>query len=265
MPPPGAGLVLLEMLNVAAEFSTQERNPSSPNGALLLAKIMRQAYRDRRDRPYDPEIYPQVPDKQMASRNYAAQVANDLRGGGETTHLSVMDPHGNVVGLTQSIERVYGSCCASEKLGFLYNNYMMAFEYKDIEHPYYLRPRAIPWASVAPTIIFKDKIPWLVIGSPGSQRITSSIFQVLLRLSQGTPLDAVEAPRFHCGHNKKISLEADRISDSIIDAFANDGFEIDRRDPYSFYLGCVSMVIREGNDFTGVADPRRDGAAIGPA
>ncbi len=265
MPPPGAGLVLMEMLNVAAEFKTAQRNPNSPEGAVLLAKIMQRAYRDRRDRPYDPEIYPQVPDKLMASRHYAAQVANEIRGGGETTHLSVMDAEGNVVGLTQSIERVYGSCCASEQLGFLYNNYMMAFEFKDIEHPYYLRPRAIPWASVAPTIIFKDKQPWLVIGSPGSQRITSSIFQVLLRIRQGTPLDAVDAPRFHCGSESKVSLEADRISDSIIEAFADAGYEIDRRDPYSFYLGCVSLVIREGKDFTGVADPRRDGAAIGPS
>jgi gamma-glutamyltranspeptidase/glutathione hydrolase len=103
-----------------------------------------------------------------------------------------------------------------------------------------------------------------VIGSPGSQRITSSIFQVLLRLRQCAPLDAVEAPRIHCDHAGRVSLEADRISDSIVSALENAGFEIDRRDPYSFYMGCISLVLREGDEFTGVADPRRDGAAIGP-
>ncbi len=264
MPPPGAGRVLLEMLNVAAEFKRAERNPNTPEGAVLLAKIMRQAHRDRRDRPYDPQFYPQVTEKHMTSRTYAAAAAAAIRSQGETTHLSVMDADGNVVGLTQSIERVYGSCCAAEELGFLYNNYMMAFEYDDISHPHYLRPRAVPWASVAPTIVFKDKSPRLVIGSPGSQRITSSIFQVLLRLQYNSPLDAVDAPRLHCDHGNKVSLEADRMSDSIIDALTAAGFEIDRRDPYSFYLGCISLVVREGDDFTGVADPRRDGAAFGP-
>jgi gamma-glutamyltranspeptidase/glutathione hydrolase len=42
------------------------------------------------------------------------------------------------------------------------------------------------------------------------------------------------------------------------------GFTIDRRDAYSFYLGCVQMVLREKNKFIGVADPRRDGSAGGP-
>ena len=45
---------------------------------------------------------------------------------------------------------------------------MNAFEYTDISHPYYMRPNAAPWASVAPTIVFRGRRPWLVIGSPGS-------------------------------------------------------------------------------------------------
>jgi hypothetical protein len=43
------------------------------------------------------------------------------------------------------------------------------------------------------------------------------------------------------------------------------GFELDIRDPYSFYLGCVQLVMRERGELIGVADPRRDGAAGGPA
>ncbi len=42
------------------------------------------------------------------------------------------------------------------------------------------------------------------------------------------------------------------------------GFTIDVREPYSFYLGCVQLVMHEGNKFVGVADPRRDGEAGGP-
>ncbi len=42
------------------------------------------------------------------------------------------------------------------------------------------------------------------------------------------------------------------------------GYKIDLRDPYSFYLGCVQLVVLKNNEFIGVADPRRDGSAGGP-
>ena len=41
-------------------------------------------------------------------------------------------------------------------------------------------------------------------------------------------------------------------------------FEVDERDAYSFYMGCVQLVMRQRNGYVGVADPRRDGSAGGP-
>ena len=123
---------------------------------MLLAEVIRRANLDRQDRPFDPNHYPQIEERRMVSPDYAKLAARQIRQritiktSGETTHLSVMDRHGNAVALTQSIERVYGSFEASPKLGFLYNNYMSAFEYEDLSHPYHLRPNAVPWASVAP-------------------------------------------------------------------------------------------------------------------
>jgi gamma-glutamyltranspeptidase/glutathione hydrolase len=63
---------------------------------------------------------------------------------------------------------------------------------------------------------------------------------------------------------KKVSLESSRMRDDIPAALEKKGFTVHRRSPYSFYLGCVQMVMREGGEFIGVADPRRDGAAKGP-
>lgn len=267
-PPPGAGRTLLEMLNILSHFPKRRRNPDSPEGAILLASVIRQAFLDRRDRPFDPSYYPQIDDRKTLGEQYAKRVAQRIRsilpGHGETTHLSVMDAKGNVVGLTQSIERVYGSGVASPELGFLWNNYMSAFEYEDISHPYYLRPNAAPWASVAPTIVMRGRTPWLVIGSPGSERITSSILQVLLRLGRQPPLDAVTAPRMHCALDGKVSLEASRMRDDVPRRLRRAGFSIDEREPFAFYLGCVQLVLHEGKELVGVADPRRDGAAGGP-
>jgi gamma-glutamyltranspeptidase/glutathione hydrolase len=265
---PGAGRTLVEMLNVIGYIPERYRLPDSPKGARYLAELIRRANLDRRDRPYDPNFYPQVQGKRMLKAEYAELVAGQIksrfRGHGDTTHLSVMDKYGNVVALTQSIERVYGSFSASPDLGFLYNNYMSAFDYKDITHPNYLRPAAVPWASVAPTIIFKGRRPWLAIGSPGSERIASAILQVLVRLQHQSPYDAVAAPRLHCSIKGKVSLEASRMRSDIPKKLEKSGYTIDYRDPYSFYMGCVQLVIRERKGFIGVADPRRDGTAGGP-
>jgi gamma-glutamyltranspeptidase/glutathione hydrolase len=268
MPPPGAGRTLVEMLNVLKRFPKKARNLDTPANILLLAEIIRRAQLDRRDRPYDPNFYPQVQDRRMTSSEYAKLVAEQIQSrlkvGGETTHLSVADRNGNFVGLTQSIERVFGAKVMTRELGFLYNNYMSAFEYEDISHPYYLRPNGVPWASVAPTIIFKGGKPWLVIGSPGSDRITSTILQVLLRLPTQSPLDAVVAPRMHCTYNGKLSLEAAHMRDDLPGLLERHGFSLDIQEPMSFYLGCVQMVLHENGEFIGVADPRRDGSAQGP-
>jgi gamma-glutamyltranspeptidase/glutathione hydrolase len=199
------------------------------------------------------------------ARTVARQVLKRFRTAGETTHLSVMDRFGNAVALTQSIENVFGACVSTPELGFLYNNYMNAFDYSDISHPHYMRANAVPWASVAPTIVFRGKRPWLVIGSPGSERITPSIFQVLHRLQTHTPFAAVDAPRLHCSLTGTVSLEAARMRDDIPAALLRYGYQLDIRDPYSFYMGCVQLVLREGEEFTGVADPRRDGSARGPS
>ena len=267
-PPPGAGRTLVEMLHVFQELPDRLKQFDSPAGAVALAETIRQAFIDRDDRPFDPNFYPQVTKKRMLSTTYAKgvgrRITESVEGQGETTHLSVMDHGGNAVALTQSIELVYGSGCAGSTLGFLYNNYLSAFEYEDISHPYYLRPNAAPWASVAPTIVFRGQRPWLAIGSPGSERITSSILQVLVRLLTQDPLSAVEAPRLHCSLRGKVSLEAERMSDDISAALEAHGFDVDRREEFSFYLGCVQLVMRERRGFVGVADTRRDGAAGGP-
>lgn len=263
-PPPAAGRTLVQMLNVFNHLPKRLHNIDSLKGALTLANVMKRAYTDRQDRPFDRNFYPQVTDKRIISLEYARKLARKLRKIGDTTHLSVMDKYGNAVALTQSIESVYGATVAAEDLGFLYNNYMLAFEYEDIGHPYFLRPGGVPWASVAPTIVFKGRKPWLTIGSPGSERITAAIFQVLLRLRNQSPFDAVDAPRLYCNMLGEVSLEAARMRDDLPEYLQSKGFELDIREPYAFYMGCVQMVLKEGDSFVGVADPRRDGSAGGP-
>ena len=283
LPPPAAGrtllLVMMMLENLPSRFLSKKQNDAYH----FIAETFRKAFRLRTQRPFDPNYYPQIPDKVMLSRDFSRKTTMTIRDivdpdlplneppsideEGETTHLSVMDDGGNVVGITQSIERVYGSKAAAEGLGFLYNNYMLALDYNDPAHPYYLRPNAIPWTSVAPSIIFHKNIPWLVIGSPGSERIYSTLSQFLVHivdenLDIGT---AMQYPRLHCSIGGKISLEAERFHPELPTYLESMGYKIDKREPYSFFLGAVHGVMKcqSTKGFQGVAEIRRDGNAEG--
>lgn len=283
MPPPGAGrillLVMMMLASVRSDFlrgSTYERNH-------YLAETFRKAFLRRVDRPFDPNTYDQIRNKTLLSRSYAHALASsiaetidpelpwaDPAGADvdETTHFCVMDAAGNTVSMTQSVELVYGSKTAADGLGFLYNNYLNAFETQDPSHPYFLRPNAVPWSSAAPTIVVRGGRPWLALGSPGSERIFSTLAQFLVHVVDGSRSidEAMLAPRLHCSIGGRVSLEAGRFPEGTVEHLESKGYRVKPRDDFAFYLGCVQAVLRRetGPGFQGVADVRRDGTAAGP-
>jgi gamma-glutamyltranspeptidase/glutathione hydrolase len=54
-------------------------------------------------------------------------------------------------------------------------------------------------SSMTPTIIFKDKKPFLLVGSPGGGRIITTVLQTFLNLTEHgkTLQEAIDLPRFH--------------------------------------------------------------------
>ena len=284
MPPPGSGRSLLFALLMLDLIPGKLRKMELNKKNLLLVKILRQVFIDRSDRPFDPNFYPQIEEEKiMLSSRYARKclksIMQEVDGSilpsiptddelkGETTHLSVIDRNGLAVSLTQSIERVYGSKAAARELGFLYNNYLFDFDYELPEHPFYLRPNAVPWATVAPTLIFHENDIWMALGSPGSERIISALVTFLLHITdEYLPVsEAMKAPRIHCSLGGRVSLEAGRFHPGLIQLLADKGYRIDKREDFSFYLGCIQAVLKkhDHSGFQGVADVRRDGAAVG--
>ncbi len=284
-PPPGAGRALVQILNTLESFEPEELSPESPLLPVILAMAFRAALMNRERSPIDPALYPQLADKWMMDKESTRRIASRMKDllsylnneafappptSGETTHLSVADAYGNIVGITQSIELVFGAKTMAADLGFFYNNYMSAFDYKNMMHPTYLVPGGRPWSSVAPTLLFRENgQPYLMLGSPGSERISTSLAQVITRMiDAGQELaQAVEAPRLHAGSTGKIMIEKRIYTPELVEALTRVGFKVSRRGAYSFYLGCVQAVeipeFPEGV-FTGVSDPRRDGSARGP-
>lgn len=282
-PPPAAGRTLLLVMMMLGHVDSKFVAGSDLPRYHFLAETFRKAFLQRQDRPFDANTYPQVRHKQMLSRAFARELALSIADtmdvalpledpvgadAGETTHYSIMDAAGNAIAMTQSIELVYGSKAAADGLGFLYNNYMLAFELGNPAHPYYLRPNAVPWSSSSPAIVFRNKRPWIAAGSPGSERIFSTICQFLVNVIDRscTIGEAVEMPRLHCSIGGSLNLEAPRFDPALVRQLRGQGYKVRKREPYSFYLGCLQAVLHRQTapGFQGVADLRRDGTAEGP-
>ena len=281
IPPPGAGNTMLLALMILNHLPRDYIGEKSYDSYHYLCETFRKALLYRTQRPFDPSTYHQISDRTHLSVDFARKLARSISNSvdpalpireppadpEDTTHLSVMDEEGNAVSMTQSIELVYGSKSACDGLGFLYNNYMSAFELKNPTHPFYLRPNAVPWSSVCPSIVFQGHDPWIVLGSPGSERIFSTVSLFLSRLfdEENSMYEAMTRPRIHCSLGGKISLETDGTGDELAGYLRNRGYEVNMLERYSFYLGTIHAVLRRqtGEGFQGVADVRRDGTAAG--
>ncbi|NIM26010.1 MAG: gamma-glutamyltransferase [Nitrososphaeria archaeon] len=280
MPPPTAGDTMLLVLMMLGNLKKSFLRKRTSKSYHFVAETFRKALLYRTQRKFNPETYHQIDEKTHLSRSFSKSLSESIRDSidpnlplkessdiEDTTHLSVMDGEGNAVGITQSIELVYGSKAAADGLGFLYNNYMSAYELENPSHPFYLRPNSIPWTSVSPSIIFYNHKPWIVLGSPGSARIFSVVSHFISRVIDGdNPIDiAMTRPRIHCSLDGKISLEADDSGIEIIKHLKKMGYKIDIKERFSFYLGAIHAVLKRqtGDGFQGVAEIRRDGTAEG--
>jgi gamma-glutamyltranspeptidase / glutathione hydrolase len=275
-PPPGGGALLVDILGALSELGVEELDPDTPAGAVRIARVLGLANRNRQVHPLPPDAERRRPGGRALAgavrrwQDGRREKRGEIRG--ETTHLSVMDDRGNAVALTQSIERVFGSMSATEDLGFLYNDYMSAFDRADPTHPYFLRPGAVPWGSVAPTVVHDagsreaggGAAPVAVLGSTGDERISSTLALILLRMRSGDPGKSVAAPRLHCTPEWTVPIEAERFPPGVVEEIERCGFDPEPREAFSFYMGAAQVVVRERDTFIGAADPRRDGSAGGP-
>ena len=125
-----------------------------------------------------------------------------------TTHYSVVDAEGNAVSVTTTINDWFGSRVTADGLGFLLNDEMDDFSSKPgvpnadglIQGAANeIGPGKRPLSSMTPTIAVHNGKAVLVLGSPGSSKIITTVANVLMGVvDYGMNIqEAVNAPRFH--------------------------------------------------------------------
>lgn len=125
-----------------------------------------------------------------------------------TTHYSVVDAEGSAVSVTTTINDWFGSRVTADGLGFLLNDEMDDFSSKPgvpnadglIQGAANeIGPGKRPLSSMTPTIVVHNGKTVMVLGSPGSSKIITTVANVLMGVvDYGMNLqEAVNAPRFH--------------------------------------------------------------------
>ena len=274
LPPPTTGRSLLLALTLLDQLPANALT-ETPASYHMLATLLLNVLLSTLANPIAPHHYQEKRDpiltaafaqEQLARLRQNMAFANSPEGNGETTHLSVMDGEGNAVGITQSVDAVYGAKVAARGLGFVYNNYMMALNTVDPAHPFYLRPNATPYTNKTPAMLFRDGKLWLLLGSPGSDRIFAALSQLLTNVFvNGMSLgQAIDWPRLHAARDGVVHLEG-RFDPNIEAYLAQHGFQTMRHADHDFFFGGIHAIMRchDRNEFHGVADTRRDGTAVG--
>src|SRR5258708_8745638 len=160
-PPSSGGITLLETLNILEGYDLASLGSRSADSIHLTAEAFRRAFYDRAEFLGDPD-FSQLPVAQLIDKKYAvawrealdlarASDSKDLRrpsGFGEldrpaarlrpymgrepenTTHYSVVDPKGNAVAVTTTLNDGFGSRATAGQLGFLLNDKMHSFTSK---------------------------------------------------------------------------------------------------------------------------------------
>lgn len=222
--PSSGGLLMQQMMKMIEDRDISSMGFHSPAAVQLMIEVERRAYADRAEFMGDKDFV-KVPVKTLSSDSYLKERMRDFIPGkatpsdmvkpgkvnpesDETTHLSVADQFGNVVSVTTTLNGGYGSKTVVGGAGFLLNNEMDDFSVKPGVPNMFgavgkeanaIAPGKRMLSSMTPTVVLKDKKPWLVVGTPGGTTIPTSVFQTLVNIIdfKQSSLDAVNNPKFH--------------------------------------------------------------------
>ena len=193
-----------------------------------------------------------------------------------TSHISIVDGHGNTLAMTTTIEDAFGArqmvnLGQGRSGGFLLNNELTDFSFAPADaqgRPIANRvqPGKRPRSSMSPTLVFDKSSGRAVmsLGSPGGALIIHYTAKTLLgTLHWGlTPQQAVSLPNFGSLNGPTV-LEEQRFPAATVDALKGRGAEVREVNMTSGLQALMLTTVHGKNLWLGGADPRREGVVMG--
>ncbi|HZT03940.1 MAG TPA: gamma-glutamyltransferase [Steroidobacteraceae bacterium] len=280
LPPNGQGIAALMMLNIMERFPLARYGHNSADSLHVMIEAKKLAYADLLRYVADPK-FSRIPVSGMLSKGYAATRAalidqsrancNVVPGKpalattGDTTYLTAVDSHGNMVSLIQSNYQEFGSRLVADGTGFVLQDRGSLFTL-DPASPNVLAGHKRPLHTIIPGFMQRgeDRIAFGIMGGFNQAQAHAQFVSNIADFGMDIQA-AMEAPRFTqrtfngCG----VSME-DRIPQGVRKALAARGHLIDLQGDYSAAMGGGQVVRRDfksGVNY-GASDPRKDGEAI---
>jgi len=283
MPPPSSGGVnVVQILNMLEASGVLEgREGWDEDAVLWTSRFMSRAFADRAARLGDSEFWP-VPVRNLTSRAYAdeivsgrmnkgrsvpagAGIMDPLREQGHTASLVVLDRHGNVAVVNQTVNLNYGAKITLPGTGVILNNEMDDFSAQPGTPNAFglvgseanaIEPGKRPLSSMSPTIVVKGSKPVMALGGAGGPTIITAVLQVIVNVLdfEMDLFRAVSLPRFHHQYLPNLLiLEPDFPLAGRLQERAN-GPEVVTRD----HIGLVNAIAWSEAEkaYAGVSDPR---------
>lgn len=213
--------------------------------------------------PYDPPIESDSA-LSCSPTGYTPAVSPDTRQ--HTTHFVVADREGNVVSATQTLGNVFGSKVMPEGTGIWLNDEVAWARFEPAGNPFDAFPgRQIPYA-LGPTLVMRQGRPEMAIGTPGGRTILQTTPQMLNNVLDFDMdiQEAIASPRFSFVIPDLLLLEPGIPAPvrSELSAMGHNVYE----EPEIGNAHGLTIEYAPGGipaRFTGGADPRGEGAAIG--
>lgn len=288
-PPSSGGLLLLQILNSLERFDLRRMGWNSPHAVHALAASFQRAFADRAAYLGDPD-YVYVPAGELIAKEYAAGRLADfdstralrsarIEAGDpgaadhQTTQYCVGDRFGNVVSVTTTLNGLFGCKAIVDGAGFFLNNEMDDFTVKAGALNLYSLVGGVPneiepgkrmLSSMAPTIVVRDRMPFLLLGARGGSRIPTSVAQIIANVVDFgmTAQEAVDAPRVH--HQwipDTLLFEKRALSQEAVRNLGSMGYVLEEVEVTA--RAEALMFDAEKGWYVGGPDPRDGGVAIG--
>jgi gamma-glutamyltranspeptidase/glutathione hydrolase len=274
--PPTSGIHMLQELAIVENFDMASYGYHSPESLHILIEAAKLARADRREFAGDPD-YIQIPIEQLLNKQYAAQRAALIEFGkakcaspglesveGETSHFVVIDQDGNIVSTTQTLGSGFGCGEVVDGTGLTLNNRTWWMALKD--SPNIVAPGHRANIGHSPTMVFKDRMPFMALGSPGGDGIIQYVMQTIVNVvDYGLNIqEAIESPRFRSTDLcYKVTIER-RISEATRTTLKNWGHVLSEGSDWPSVGGVDGFYIHpETGNILGGYDPRNNSMARG--
>ena len=285
--PSSGGVLLQQMFGMLEAYPIKEYGFQSVEAVQLMVEISRRAYADRTEHMGDPDFV-SVPLNKLLDKEYIlhrmsdftpgkATLSSAVEGGlvqveekEETTHLSVVDEEGNAVSVTTTINGLYGSRVVVGGAGFILNNEMDDFSAKPGAPNLFgllgtesnaIEPGKRMLSTMTPTIVLKNKKPYLVLGTPGGSTILTSVFQTIINIIEFelSVEDAINKPKFHHQWQPDLIFIEEGFSESVKNNLEEMGYKFKVRSP----IGQTEVIMISDQGVEAVGDKRGDDSAAG--